>query len=443
VFFTYIYTMKRQAEQALHLWKDSEFRKPLLMYGARQVGKTWLMKYFGKNNFQNYLYINFEKEVSLRGIFEQDYNPQRIVKVLEIFTNSTIIPGETLIIFDEIQEAKGAITSLKYFNEELPQLHIIGAGSLLGIALKQQTSFPVGQVDFLYLNPLSFAEFLEAKGEGRLQALLQEQDWEITSQFYQKFIQLLKEYYFVGGMPEAVNYFIEKNDYIGVRTIQQNILNAYEQDFSKHAPVEIIPKIRMIWNTIVSQLSKENKKFIYGIIKDGARAKDYELALSWLEDYGLVRKVYRTKKAAFPIKSYIDLQAFKLYILDVGLLGAMANISPQTLIQGDNLFQEFKGSLTEQYVAQQIVCENQIDLCYWANDSGSAEIDFMFEMNGKIIPLEVKATENLQAKSLKTFAQKNPGIHCYRTSLSNFKKESWVTNIPLYALMNLNDLTNN
>ena len=432
--------MKRQAEQALHTWKDSEFRKPLLVYGARQVGKTWLMKNFGAENFQNYLYINFEKEVSLRGIFEQDYNPQRIVKVLEIFTNRTIIPGETLLIFDEIQEAKGAITSLKYFNEELPQLHIIGAGSLLGIALKQQTSFPVGQVDFLYMNPLSFAEFLEAKGEGRLQALLKEQDWEIISQFNQKWMQLLKEYYFVGGMPEAVSYFIEKNDYTGVRTIQQNILNAYEQDFSKHAPAEIIPKIRMIWNTIVSQLSKENKKFIYGLIKDGARAKDYELALSWLEDYGLVKKVYRTKKAALPIKSYIDLQAFKLYILDVGLLGAMANLGPQTLIQGDALFQEFKGSLTEQYVAQQLNLEKQHNLCYWANDSGSAEVDFMVEISGSIVPIEVKATENLQAKSLKTFAQKNPEIHCYRTSLSNYKSESWVTNVPLYAIQQLPEI---
>jgi predicted AAA+ superfamily ATPase len=432
--------MKRQAEQALHHWKDSEFRKPLLVYGARQVGKTWLMKHFGAENFQNYLYINFEKEVSLRGIFEEDYNPQRIVKVLEIFTNSTIIPGETLIIFDEIQEAKGAITSLKYFNEELPQLHIIGAGSLLGIALKQQTSFPVGQVDFLYMHPLSFAEFLEAKGERRLEALLQEQDWDIIAQFHQKLIQLLKEYYFVGGMPEAVSYFIEKNDYIGVRTIQQNILNAYEQDFSKHAPSEIIPKIRMIWNTIISQLSKENKKFIYGIIKDGARAKDYELALSWLEDYGLVKKVYRTKKAALPIKSYIDLQAFKLYILDVGLLGAMANLGPQTLIQGDALFQEFKGSLTEQYVAQQLNLEKQSNLCYWANDSGSAEVDFMVEISSTIVPIEVKATENLQAKSLKTFAQKNPEIHCYRTSLSKYKMETWVTNVPLYAIHQLPEI---
>ena len=432
--------MKRQAEQTLHSWKDSEFRKPLLVYGARQVGKTWLMKNFGEKNFQNYLYINFEKEVSLRGIFEQDYNPQRIVKVLEIFTNRTIIPGKTLIIFDEIQEAKGAITSLKYFNEELPQLHIIGAGSLLGIALKQQTSFPVGQVDFLYMNPLSFAEFLEAKGEGRLQALLKEQDWEIITQFNQKLIQLLKEYYFVGGMPEAVSYFIKKNDYAGVRTIQQNILNAYEQDFSKHAPTEIIPKIRMIWNTIVSQLSKENKKFIYGLIKDGARAKDYELALSWLEDCGLVKKVYRTKKAALPIKSYIDLQAFKLYILDVGLLGTMANLGPQTLIQGDALFQEFKGSLTEQYVAQQLNLEKLHSLCYWANDSGSAEVDFMVEISGSIVPIEVKATENLQAKSLKTFAQKNPEIHCYRTSLSNYKSESWVTNVPLYAIHQLPEI---
>jgi hypothetical protein len=431
--------MKRQAEQALQVWKDSKFRKPLLIYGARQVGKTWIMKNFGQENFQNYVYVNFEKEVSLRGIFEQDYNPTRILKVLEVFFNTSIVLGETLLLFDEIQEANGAITSLKYFNEELPQLHIVGAGSLLGIALKQQTSFPVGQVDFLYLNPLSFTEFLEAKGEERLKNVLKEQDWELITQFNQKLIQLLKEYYFVGGMPEAVSFFIENNDYVAVRTIQQNILNAYEQDFSKHAPPEIIPKIRMIWNTIVSQLSKENKKFIYGLVKEGARAKEYELALSWLEDYGLVKKVYRTKKAALPIKSYVDLQVFKLYILDIGLLGAMANLVPQTLIRGDELFQEFKGSLTEQYVAQQLMKDQHTHLCYWANDSGSAEVDFLFEINGTIVPLEVKATENLQAKSLKTFAQKYQSIHCYKTSLSNYRKESWVTNLPLYAIENLSE----
>ena len=431
--------MKRHAEQVLYRWKDSEFRKPLLIYGARQVGKTWLMKNFGQQNFKNYLYINFEKEVSFRGLFEQDYDPKRIIRALEIYTNSSITIGETLVILDEIQEARGAVTSFKYFKEELPELHIIGAGSLLGIALKQQTSFPVGQVDFLYLNPMNFTEFLEAKGETRLVALLKEQDWELITQFNQKYIQFLKEYYFVGGMPEAVNFFVQKENFEGVRLIQQNILMAYEQDFSKHAPSEIIPKIRMIWNAIVSQLSKENKKFIYGILKEGARAKDYELALSWLEDYGLVKKVFRNKKASLPISSYLDLQAFKLYILDVGLLGAMSNLQAQTILLGDSLFQEFKGSLTEQYVLQQLLSEEKLNVCYWANDSGSAEVDFLVELSGKIVPLEVKATENLQAKSLKTFAQKNPEIHCYRTSLANFKQESWVTNIPLYGLLNLKE----
>ena len=431
--------MKRHAEQVLYRWKDSEFRKPLLIYGARQVGKTWLMKNFGQQNFKNYLYINFEKEVSFRGLFEQDYDPKRIIRALEIYTNSTITIGETLVILDEIQEARGAVTSFKYFKEELPELHIIGAGSLLGIALKQQTSFPVGQVDFLYLNPMNFTEFLEAKGETRLVALLKEQNWELITQFNQKYIQFLKEYYFVGGMPEAVNFFVQKENFKGVRLIQQNILMAYEQDFSKHAPSEIIPKIRMIWKAVVSQLSKENKKFIYGIIKEGARAKDYELALSWLEDYGLVKKVFRNKKASLPISSYLDLQAFKLYILDVGLLGAMSNLQAQTILLGNSLFQEFKGSLTEQYVLQQLLSEEKLNVCYWANDSGSAEVDFLVEFSGKIVPLEVKATENLQAKSLKTFAQKNPEIHCYRTSLANFKQESWVTNIPLYGLLNLKE----
>ena len=426
--------MIRDAEIKLKEWKDSKNRKPLLIYGARQVGKTWLMKNFGKTEFSTFIYINFEKEIQLRGIFETDYNPQRIIKLIEIHTNQKIEFGKTLLILDEIQEAKGGLTALKYFNEELPELHLIGAGSLLGIALKQQTSFPVGQVEFLNLYPLNFGEFLKASGNTSQFNLLIEKDWSLIETFKSKYINLLKQYYYVGGMPEVVNSFIEDEDYNKVRTIQQNILTSYEQDFWKHAPSEIIPRIRMIWNSVISQLAKENKKFVYGLIKEGARAKDFELALSWLEDYGLIYKIQRTKKSNVPLAAYSDLGIFKLYVIDIGLLGALGNLNARIIVENDRLFNEFKGSLTEQYVLQELIQMKKNQVHYWSNDSGSAEIDFIFEQDSKIIPLEVKAGENLQAKSLKTFSLKYPEIHCFRSSLSDYREESWLTNIPLYSI---------
>ncbi len=426
--------MIRDAEVQLLEWKNSKHRKPLLIYGARQVGKTWLIKTVGETQFKNFIYINFEKEIHLRNLFETDYNPERIIKLIEIHANQKIEIGSTLLIFDEIQEAKGGLTSLKYFNEELSELHLIAAGSLLGIALKQQTSFPVGQVEFLYLNPMNFGEFLKAKGKTSLLELLQEKNWEYIETFKSQYIQLLKQYYFVGGMPEAVKCFALEEDYNQVRTIQKNILSSYEQDFSKHAPAEIIPRIRMIWNSVVSQLAKENKKFIYGLIKEGARAKDFEMAISWLEDYGLIHKIHRTNKSNVPLAAYNDLGAFKIYVLDVGLLGALANLNQKVLLEDNALFNEFKGALTEQYVLQELIQNRKNQFHYWSNDSGSAEIDFIFENNSRIIPLEVKAGENLQAKSLKTFSNKHPEIHCYRTSLSNYREENWLTNIPLYGI---------
>ena len=426
--------MNRDAEIKLKQWKDSKNRKPLLIYGARQVGKTWLMKTFGRTEFSTCIYINFEKEIQLRGIFETDYDPKRIIKLIEIHANQKIEFGKTLLILDEIQEAKGGLTALKYFNEELSELHLIGTGSLLGIALKQQTSFPVGQVEFLNLYPLNFGEFLKATGNLNLLELLQEKDWPLIETFKTKFIHLLKQYYYVGGMPEVVQSFTEDEDYQKVRIIQQNILTSYEQDFSKHAPSEIIPRIRMIWNSVISQLAKENKKFVYGLVKEGARAKDFELALSWLEDYGLIYKIQRTKKSNVPLAAYSDLGVFKLYVIDIGLLGALGNLNPKVLLENETLFNEFKGALTEQYVLQELIQTKKNQIHYWSNDSGSAEIDFIFENESKIIPLEVKAGENLQAKSLKTFSIKHPEIHCFRTSLSDFRKETWLTNIPLYSV---------
>jgi len=429
--------MERKALANLINWKNSKNRKPLLIYGARQVGKTWLMKQLGEKEFENTVYVNFEKEISLRNIFEQDYQPQRLIKILETFFMQTIIPGKTLVIFDEIQEAKGGLTSLKYFREELPSLHVIGAGSLLGIALEKETSFPVGQVTFLNLYPLDFNEFLLAKGQKNLAKAIAEQDWELLTTLRVLVISLLKQYLFVGGMPESVRTFCETESYEEVREIQQAILQSYEQDFSKHAPTAIVPRIRMIWNAVVSQLAKENKKFIYGILKEGARAKDFELALNWLENYGLIYRVNRINKAHFPLAAYVDLPVFKVYTLDVGLLSALGNLSAKTLIDNEQLFSEFKGALSEQFVLQELKATGIKNLFYWANDSGSAEIDFILESENQIYPLEVKSGENLQAKSLKTFSGKNPEIRCYRTSLSDFREESWMTNIPLYAISKL------
>jgi len=429
--------MERKAEKKLLIWKDSPSRKPLLVTGARQVGKTWLMKKFGANSFENMLYVNFEKEIPLRTLFEQDYQPTRIVKVLETYFNQSVISGKTLLIVDEIQEAKGAITSLKYFREELPEQHLIGAGSLLGIAMKNQTSFPVGQVEFLNLCPMDFDEFLRATENQRLAELIFQNDWQLLENLKTKVIELLKTYYYVGGMPEAVLTYSINQNLQEVRSIQESILQAYEQDFSKHAPLEIIPRIRMIWNGLVGQLSKENKKFVYGLIREGARAKDFEMAINWLSDYGLIHLVHRTKKANFPLAAYSDLQAFKIYALDVGLLAAMGNINSRTLIEKEQLFTEFKGALTEQFVLQEFKSEGMKQIYYWANDTGSAELDFLLEFENKILPIEVKASENLQSKSLKTFSSKYPDIHCFRTSLSNFRNENWMTNIPLYGVKQL------
>ena len=429
--------MERKVEKKLLIWKDSPSRKPLLVTGARQVGKTWLMKKFGANSFENMLYVNFEKEIPLRTLFEQDYQPTRIVKVLETYFNQSVISGKTLLIFDEIQEAKGAITSLKYFREELPEQHLIGAGSLLGIAMKNQTSFPVGQVEFLNLCPMDFDEFLRATENQRLAELIFQNDWQLLENLKTKVIELLKTYYYVGGMPEAVLTYSINQNLQEVRSIQESILQAYEQDFSKHAPPEIIPRIRMIWNGLVGQLSKENKKFVYGLIREGARAKDFEMAINWLSDYGLIHLVHRTKKANFPLAAYSDLQAFKIYALDVGLLAAMGNINSRTLIEKEQLFTEFKGALTEQFVLQEFKSEGMKQIYYWANDTGSAEVDFLLEFENKILPIEVKASENLQSKSLKTFSSKYPDIHCLRASLSNFRNENWMTNIPLYGVKQL------
>ena len=426
--------MYRVAIEELYKWKEGKRRKPLIIEGARQVGKTWLMKEFGSKAYDDTIYINFDSNSRMAELFASDLNTERLIMGLELYAGRKIDPTNTLLIFDEVQEVPRALSSLKYFYEDVPQYHIICAGSLLGIALHGGTSFPVGKVDFLTLYPLSFKEFLAATTGERFSELLDEQDYQLITPFKQTYIDALKQYYFVGGMPEAVESFIEEKDFIEVRKIQKRILAAYEQDFSKHAPIDIVPKIRMVWNSIPSQLAKESKKFIYGLVREGGRAKEYEAAIMWLCDCGLVHKVGRVNAAGIPLKAYEDLKAFKLFIVDVGLLGCMTGLRQRTLLDGNDLFVEFKGALTEQYVCQQLKTIGDLGIYYYTNDRNSCEVDFILDTGEQIIPVEVKAEINLKAKSLRTYCEKYSPEISIRTSMADFKKEDWLINLPLYAI---------
>lgn len=429
--------MYRIAIEKLYKWKNSKRRKPLIIEGARQVGKTWLMKEFGKQAYADTVYINFDSNSRMADLFSADLDTDRLIMGLELYAGRKINPENTLLIFDEVQEVPRALASLKYFYENAPQYHIVCAGSLLEIALHQGTSFPVGKVDFLKLYPLSFSEFLMATGNERFAELLKNQDYEMITSFKQTYIDALKHYYFVGGMPEAVQSFAESKDFNEVRAIQKRILAAYEQDFSKHAPNEIVPKIRMLWNSIPSQLARENKKFIYGLVREGGRAREYETAIMWLSDCGLVHKVSRVNAAGIPLKAYEDLKAFKLFIVDVGLLGCMTGLRQRTLLDGDDLFVEFKGALTEQYVCQQLKTVEDLGIYYYTNNRGSCEIDFVVDNGEQIVPVEVKAETNLRAKSLKTYRERFEPELSVRTSMADYKKEDWLLNLPLYAIENI------
>lgn len=426
--------MYRIAIEKLLKWKQNKRRKPLIIEGARQVGKTWLMKEFGRQEYKDTIYINFDSNSRMAELFASDLDTERLIMGLEIYVGRKINPDNVLLIFDEVQEVPRALASLKYFYENAPEYHIVCAGSLLGIALHQGTSFPVGKVDFLKLYPLSFKEFLMANDKERFAELLDRQDFQMITSFKQIYIDALKQYYFVGGMPEAVQSFSENKDFNEVREIQKRILLAYEQDFSKHAPNEIVPRLRMLWNSIPAQQAKENKKFIYGLVREGARAKEYETAIMWLCDCGLVHKVSRVNAAGIPLRAYEDLKAFKLFVLDVGLLGCMAGLRQHTLLDGNDLFVEFKGALTEQYVCQQLKNIEDLDIYYYTNDRGSCEVDFVVDTGEKIVPVEVKAEVNLKAKSLKTYREKFLPEISVRTSMADFKKEEWLVNLPLYAV---------
>ncbi len=426
--------MYRAAIEKLYKWKESKRRKPLIIEGARQVGKTWLMKEFASKAYDNTVYINFDSNSEMAALFASDLNIDRLIMGIEMYVGRKMDPDNTLLIFDEVQEVPRALSSLKYFYENAPQYHIVCAGSLLGIALHEGTSFPVGKVDFLKLYPLSFKEFLMATVGERFAELLDHQDYQMLTSFKQTYMDALKQYYFVGGMPEAVQSFVEERDFNEVRAIQKRILAAYEQDFSKHAPNEIVPKIRMVWNSIPAQLAKENKKFFYGLVREGGRAKEYETAIMWLCDCGLVHKVNRVNTVGIPLKAYEDLKAFKLFIVDVGLLGCMTALRQRTLLEGNHLFTGFKGALTEQYVCEQFKTIDDLEIYYYTNARGSCEVDFIVDTGEQIVPVEVKAEVNLKAKSLKTYHEKfNPEISV-RTSMADYKKENWLLNLPLYAV---------
>lgn len=425
------------AIEQLQKWKTKKRRKPLIIRGARQVGKTWLMKEFGASEYKSTVYINFDNNERMKALFEGSMEVERLVTGLELYAGHKIDPDNTLLIFDEVQEAPRALTSLKYFNEDAPQYQIVCAGSLLGVALHQGTSFPVGKVEFLDLYPLSFFEFMMAMDKERYVELLRKGDFDMATAFKQDYIELLKHYYYVGGMPEAVQTFADNRDFNEVREIQRRILEAYEQDFSKHAPNEAVPRIRMLWNSIPAQLAKENKKFIYGLIKEGARAKEYELAMLWLTDCGLVHKVHRVTTPSLPLKAYEDLKAFKLFLVDVGLLSCMVGLRQDVLLDGNELFKEFKGALTEQYVLQQLKTTKGLNIYYWTADRGTAEVDFVIDNGSDVIPVEVKAEVNLQAKSLKVYRDKFQPKLSIRTSMADYKREDWLLNLPLWAIENI------
>lgn len=426
--------MKRKLLNNLIEWKNDKNHKPLVLEGARQVGKTWLMKEFGRTQYKKVAYINFDRNEKMCKVFEADLDTNRLITAIELDVEFKITPEDTLIIFDEIQECPRAITSLKYFNEDAPQYDIIAAGSLLGVAHHFGTGFPVGKVEFLRLYPLSFTEFLDAMGKEQFVELIEKQDFEMIKLFNTKFEDLLKQYTYIGGMPEVVQNFVNNKDFKKVRTIQKRILSSYEKDFSKHIPANTVEKVRMLWSSVPTQLAKDNKKFIYNAIKKGARAKEFETALTWLKDAGLIYQVYKITKPGLPIGAYEDLDSFKLFVLDVGLLGALVNLDAKTILDRYEIFQEFKGAMAEQYVLQQFKTIKDLPVYYWTNETSRSEVDFVIQLNSKVVPVEVKAATNLRARSLKIYMEQFKPELALRTSLADYKKIDNLIDLPLYTI---------
>lgn len=425
--------MERSIYSSLKKWKESPTRKPLILQGARQVGKTYILKEFGAREYSEVVYINCDDNNDMQNMFV-DYDVDRIIRSMSAISGISIKPSTTLLILDEIQEVERGLASLKYFCEKAPEYHVAVAGSLLGITLHEGTSFPVGKVDMLYMYPMDFEEFLLAMGKEQLVELLRNNSWAALTPLRGMLTELLRQYYFVGGMPEAVKTYVERGDIWEVRSIHSKIIDAYRNDMSKHVPKQQVQRINMVWNSIPSQLARDNKKFIYGALRKGARANDFEIAIQWLVDSGLVHKVHRISKPVVPLKFYEDMASFKLFLLDCGLLGALSETPPEQILIGDNVFEEYKGAFTENYVLQQLKSLPRTFVYYYSNDNSTLEIDFVVQHEAHVIPIEVKAEENLRAKSLRQFVTDNPGLHGVRFSMSDYREQDWLTNVPLWAI---------
>lgn len=426
--------MERIDIQKLISWKNSTDRKPLVLNGARQVGKTWLLREFARKEYAKEAYIVCRKNELVQQVFKQDFNVERILRALRAISGVDITPGDTLIILDEVQDIPEALEALKYFCEDAPEFHIAVAGSLLGISLHSNVSYPVGKVNTLNVYPMNFEEFLLAKGEIEAYKLLTSRDFSVINLLHDKFVDLLRQYYYVGGMPEVVKKYVETGALQEVRRIQNEILHGYDRDFSKHAPKEQVPRIRMVWKSIPSQLFKDNKKFIYGTLRKGARANDFEIAIQWLIDAGLLYKVSRCTKPALPLDIYEDLAAFKLYMVDLGLLGAMVGTEPSQILINNAAFTEYKGGLTEQYVLQQMKSHGVSPIYYHKTDDSRLELDFVIQRQAHLLPIEVKAGGNVRANSLSTLLKNTPSLTAVRYSMLPYKEQGQLTNIPLYAV---------
>ena len=426
--------MQRVILQKFIEWKSFSDRKPLIVNGARQVGKTWLLREFARTEYAKEAYIICRKNDIVRQIFTQDFDVNRILRALRALSGVDITPEDTLIVLDEVQDVPEVLEALKYFCEEAPEYHIAVAGSLLGISLHNGVSYPVGKVNEINVYPMNFEEFVLAKGETEVFKLIVNRDYMTMNLIHEKMVDLLRQYYYVGGMPEAVKKYVESDSLIEVRRIQKEILNGYELDLSKHAPKEQVPRIRMVWKSIPSQLFKDNKKFIYGALRKGARANDFEIAIQWLVDSGLVYKVPKCTKPALPLDVYEDLSSFKLYMLDVGLLGAMVNTEPVQVLINNNVFVDYKGGMTEQYVLQQMKSHGVSPIYYHKTDDSRLELDFVIQYNAKLLPVEVKAEGNVRANSLTALLVKNPDLKAVRFSMLPYKEQGQLECLPLYAV---------
>ena len=432
--------MEREIYEKMLKWKNDPYRKPLIIYGARQVGKSYIVKEFGEKEFEGFVELNCDQDERIAGIFDHGFRTDRLISDIEIVSGQKILSGKTLIFIDEIQEVPKALSALKYFCEDAPEYHIIAAGSLLGLAIHEGASFPVGKVDELSLYPMTFPEFVKARLGSEAYERLTKAPLEDMESLTMLFTEALQEYFFTGGMPEAVQAFIDGREMNRVRDIQKKILADYSLDISKHAKPEILGRIHQVWNSIPQQLAKSNKKFVYGDIQKGARAANFKPAIQWLMDAGIIHKISRVRKAGIPLKYYEDFSGFKLFLLDHGLMGAMVDASISEILLGKNVFEEYKGTFTEQYVVEQLICYVNGGIYYYDSESSKLELDFLIQEENILIPIEVKAAENLRSKSLSQFYKEHRGSRPIRLSMSAYRQQDWLTNIPLFAACRISEI---